>query len=193
MNRHYSFACFFLNCNHDSRLGNPSWLVFITIGFIPVCGCVWAIEVCSRCCYELGLGDASTWSRRKASTMIESFMKWINARANSKQNGSLTINKKLEAGEDGARRNDFSYLLSFLFSSSFHVDNAARMCLKQTNLICDLIKVVQNTNMHKECYSITFTEKKSKTRERLSWRGEERSLCFLFLQHDKLRRSWVEV
>lgn len=72
-----------------------------------------------------------------------------------------------------------TFLICFLLFSLLYSLDSARMCLEQTNLICDLIKVVQNTNMHKECYSITFTEK-------IKLEKDFRSLRLLFLQHDKL-------
>lgn len=69
---------------------------------------------------------------------------------------------KLEArwDENTGSSNDFSYLPFSSLSIRICLDNASNRCLMQTILICDLIKVAGNTNMHRECYSITFTEKK---------------------------------
>lgn len=120
-------------------------------------------------------GDASTWSIHNGWNNL-----WNESMPEQIPNKTVLYPsiKKAEARHDEARRNDFSYLLSPLLSPLI---TCARMCLKQTNLICDLIKVVRNTNMHKECYSITFTERVSATRGK----------SFSFCSYTKNSKFWI--
>lgn len=80
----------------------------------------------------------------------------------------------------------FFFLFRLLFS-----DNVE--CVLSRRLpICDLIKVVQNTNMHKECYSITFHLKTRDSRFE-SEGNDDRNFDFVLSEVKwKERTEWHE-
>lgn len=122
-----------------------------------------------------GFGDASTWSIHNGWNNL-----WNESMPEQIPNKTV-LYPSIKKSRSSTRRGKTKWLFLFAFSSSLSADNVRSDVSQADNLICDLIKVVRNTNMHKECYSITFTERVSSTRGK----------SFSFCSYTKNSKFWI--